>query len=152
MQKSTDIRFPKRPLVGALALVGAAIVIVGASKIGGLPASPGLAEASIVESRMLRFADADDGSVRVMDQATGETIAVAEPGTNGFLRGSLRALMRVRKRDGVAFDMPFRLERRSNGQLILIDTAQGVTIDLQAFGQTNAAVFDAFLKPTGGNS
>lgn len=152
MQQAVDIRFPKLPLAGALAFVCAAILVVGAARLGGLPASPGLSSTGVVQSRTLRFEDASDGSVKIIDAGTSQVIAIAEPGTNGFLRGSLRALMRVRKREGISFSEPYRLERWSNGQLMLTDLSEGVAIDLNAFGHTNAAVFNAFLVSGGSNS
>lgn len=151
MAQRVDIRFPKVPLLGVMAFICASVIVVGAARLSGMPASPGFSGTAAVESRSLRFEDAEDGSVLVYDDQTNTIIAVAEPGTNGFLRGALRALNRARKRSEASFAEPFRLERWSNGQLILIDTHDGITIDLKAFGPTNAAVFETFLKPSGGS-
>lgn len=149
MQDAAHVNFPRLPLMAAIALVCTALVLVGAARLARLPMSPGLSNVTVVQSRALRFEDGADGSVRIHDDATGDEIAVAAPGTNGFLRGTLRGLMRVRKRDDISLTAPFLLERLDNGQLILIDTLEGTNIDLNAFGQTNAAVFEAFLPPKG---
>ena len=42
------------------------------------------------------FEDAADGSVIIRDASDHTQVAIAEPGTNGFLRGTLRGLMRTR--------------------------------------------------------
>ncbi len=55
-------------------------------------------------------------------------------------------LRREDKREG------YRLERWSNGQLMLTDLSEGVAIGLNAFGHTNAALFNAFLVSEGSNS
>jgi putative photosynthetic complex assembly protein len=82
---------------------------------------------------------------------TGGVIATAEPGTNGFLRGTLRGLMRARKRDGLAYSEPMELERRADGELVLIDSKLGAVIALNAFGRTNAAVFGTMLTEKQGS-
>jgi hypothetical protein len=40
----------------------------------------------------------------------------------------------------------------ANGQLMLTDTASGVSLDLNAYGRGNAAVFAEFLETTGDKS
>ena len=45
----------------------------------------------------------------------------------------------------------YRLERLANGQLLLIDTASGVKLDLNAYGRGNAAVFAAVPFETTGD-
>jgi putative photosynthetic complex assembly protein len=138
-------------LFGAIAVVVAAIVIVAAARLGGVPAAPGFGDGRPLASRMLNFADQADGGILVTDAGTGAEVARAAPGTNGFLRGSLRGLMRVRKISENELTAPFILGRWPNGHLTLEDTATKVKIDLFAFGPTNAAVFEAFLpKEEGG--
>ena len=60
--------------------------------------------------------------------------------------------MRVRRKGEVSYYAPYRLEQLSNGQLLLTDTASGMRLDLNAYGQTNAGVFAAFLTKTGDKS
>ncbi len=55
----------------------------------------------------------------------------------------------MRKREAVSYDMPFRLDLMSNGQLLLTDLGEGTTLDLNAYGRTNAAVFEALLPGRG---
>lgn len=145
---------PRMPTTVVVAFLCATLVFVAAARLGGVSTVPGsMAEQGMQapeSARLLRFADAADGSVLVMDAESGATIAVAAPGTNHFLRGLLRGLNRARKSDGVAHDVPFLLQRWSNGRMVLTDTHDGVALDLMAYGQTNAASFEPYLKPAGG--
>ncbi len=149
---ATTQHFPRVPLTGAILLVVAAVGSVAVAKLTHMP-QPSLAfTAPIEDQRLVRFEDRPDGSVGIMDALTGKDIAVALPGTNGFLRGSLRGLMRARKRQGIGVTEPFRIERFSTGQIVLRDEATATDIPLNAFGPTNAAVFAAFLStPEGGS-
>lgn len=142
----------KLPLIGAGIMILLAILITASARLSGISATQELGPASVVSSRTLRFADGDHGSVLVYDGATGKVIATAAPGTNGFLRGALRGLMRVRKVDAVDYAAPYLLRQMSNGQLLLTDQGQNITLDLNAYGRTNAAVFEAFLSATGDKS
>ena len=89
----------------------------------------------------MRFADRADGAVVITEAETGRVVNVASPGTNGFLRSTLRGLVRDRKRSDIGAEAPFRLIRWNDGRLTLQDEATGRTIDLGAFGLTNAAAF-----------
>lgn len=143
---------PRLPLAWAFAAVIAALVLAAGARVAGVSPEQSLGASEILQSRLLRFEDAPQGRVAVIDHASGSTIAMAEPGTNGFLRGTLRGLMRVRKKGDVSYYEPYRLEQLANGQLLLTDTASGFKLDLNAYGQTNAAVFRAFLPTTGDKS
>jgi hypothetical protein len=48
-----------------------------------------------------------------------------EPGTQGFLRGALRALVRERRQHGLGDEQPFRLLAHPDGRLTLEDPATG---------------------------
>ena len=79
----------------------------------------------------------DAGGQRVI-----ETVA---PGTNGFLRGTMRGVARERKRQGIGPELPFRMVGRANGALTLEDPATGRHVDIGSFGPTNAAVFSHIM-------
>lgn len=145
MAEAHFTHFPKRPLYATFAFVLATLALVTFGR--GMKESPleALRGADVVSSRMLRFEDRADGAVIIIDDETGGIVATAEPGTNGFLRGTLRGLMRVRKRDGLAYSEPMKLERHADGELMLIDSKAGSVVALNAFGRTNAAVFGTLL-------
>ena len=94
-----------------------------------------------VEALSLRFEDQSDGGVGVRDARDDRLIYTVEPGTNGFIRATLRGLARERKRAGVNEEPPFTLTHWSDGTLSLDDSATGRNIALDAFGPTNAQAF-----------
>jgi putative photosynthetic complex assembly protein len=95
---------------------------------------------AVIWQRELLFADGPKGEVVVKDFKTGEVIGLFE-GEQGFVRGTLRALVRERKRRDVGSEQPFELSARTNGRLILNDPATAQRIDLDSFGPANAALF-----------
>ncbi len=107
----------------------------------------------MVTSLDVRFADGADGSVLAIDPATDTLIHVFEPGGgDGFVRGVLRGLFRTRMLHEVGVDAAFRLEKRANGHLALIDPTTDQEINLGAFGPDNARAFAQLLVPEGGES
>jgi len=101
-------------------------------------------DAPPVATRLLRFEDRPDGSIAVIDAASGRLLERVQ-GEQGFLRGSLRALARERRMRDVGAQPPFELAARADGRLTLMDTATGARLDLESFGPTNAAVFARML-------
>ena len=101
-------------------------------------------DAATVAERDLRFEDGTDGSVIITDASTGQP-AARITGEQGFLRGTLRALARERKRSGEGAGPPFRLLARADGRLTLLDPVTQQRIDLESFGPDNAAVFARLL-------
>jgi putative photosynthetic complex assembly protein len=98
--------------------------------------------------RELRFEDLASGAVAIHAVPEGQVLAEMAPGEGGFLRGTLRALVRERRQHGVGETVPFRLSRAADGSLLLADPATGRRIHLNAFGPANAGVF-AGLFATG---
>jgi len=140
---NVDRPFPRSLLLGAgsviaLALIG--VVVVRAMGLGTGEPVP----APATSSRDLQFVDADNGGVHVVD-ARGEPIAELAPGTNGFLRATLRGLVRERKRRGIGPEIPFRLSAHTDGRLTLVDPTTGRVVDLEAFGPDNAGAFASLL-------
>jgi putative photosynthetic complex assembly protein len=95
--------------------------------------------------RSLQFIDGSDGSVLVYDARSHQQIQSLPPGTNGFVRATMRNFARERRSNSVGADIPFTLIASRDGRLVLDDPATGRQIDLEAFGQTNAGVFAGFL-------
>lgn len=136
--------FPRGPLIASALLISAVIVAVAAVRVTGIGASH-VVDAPATSERALQFQDRDDGSIVVIDARTGATIETLEPGTNGFLRSTLRGLVRERKRQGLGPEQPFQLVAHTDGRLTLIDPATGRRVDLEAFGPTNVATFAHLL-------
>lgn len=138
---------PRAALIGIgllllLALVGVALVQLAGGAESQLPPSPALS------SRELRFEDRSDGSIVIVDARTGSLVQVIEPETNGFLRGTMRALVRDRRREDIGPQTPFVLAARADGRLTIDDPSTGRSIDLASFGPTNSAAFRRLLAPT----
>jgi putative photosynthetic complex assembly protein len=95
--------------------------------------------------RTLRFVDQPDGSIQVIDASTGTDVHNFQ-GEQGFVRGTLRALARGRRLQGMGADQPFELIAHDAGRLSLRDPATGATIALESFGSTNIGVFARLMQ------
>lgn len=144
-----QIRVPRGPLLGALAVVtvafGAALAArvtgAGATREGEAAGRPAVA----VERRVLRFADAPDGAVLVYDAPTNALAVRLPPGGDGFLRGTLRAMTRERMLARIGHEPPFVLTRWSDGRLTLDDAATRMHVAVTSFGPTQVASFEQLM-------
>ena len=129
----------------ALLGAGAAVVLtLVVAAIGGSPVT--MPAASVVSSRLLRFDDSQSGAVMVTDAETGRRVAVLAPGTNGFIRATLRGLAHSGGHEEHArANHPFRLTALSDGRLTLDDPDSKRRLDLEAFGSLNAGAFADLL-------
>lgn len=134
--------FPRAPLWALAALLAFTVTGVAAVRWSGVSIQQ--ADAPAVQTRLLRFEDGTDGSITVIDAATGLTLQSVE-GEQGFLRGALRALARERRLRDLDSQPPFALSARADGRLSLTDTATGARLDLESFGPVNAGVFARLL-------
>jgi putative photosynthetic complex assembly protein len=140
---------PRGILLGAGAMLLFVLAMVGVARLDGSQASR--PEGPAVQMRLLSFEDHDDGSIAVLDAETGRVLAELAPGTNGFIRASMRGLARERRRADHGPETPFRLTRWADGRLTLEDPTNGRMVDLIAFGHTQVATFENFLgAPQGG--
>jgi len=137
------------PVLTMAALVLSCLALVGTLRFTGYSAVQ-QADAPTVSTRWLKFEDRRDGSIAVLDAHSGALLDTVAPGTNGFLRSTMRGLVRERKRQGLGPDVPFELLGRADGRLTLVDPGTQRRIDLESFGTSNAAVFARLLpRPTG---
>jgi putative photosynthetic complex assembly protein len=140
---------PKLPLAAMGALVLASLIGVALVRLTGTSASQ-QPDAPTVQTMDIRFEDNSDGSIGVRDAKTGALLSTVAPGTNGFLRSTMRGLVRERKRQGIGPETPFELLGRADGRLTLSDPSTQRRIDLESFGPTNSAVFAALINTHGG--
>lgn len=145
---SHDQTLPRMPLYSAIALVLTIITVVGLARIAGAGVTSVPAGAPVM-TRDLLFEDRTDGSILVRDANLGRDVTVLEPGSNGFVRGTLRALVRDRRREEIGGHSAFRLAAWPDGRLTLEDPATGRSIGLEAFGVTNMEAFARFLTAEG---
>ena len=102
-----------------------------------------------VAQRSLSFDDAPDGGILVIDGTTGELALSLPSGTNGFLRGSLRALADRRRIAKLPHDAPFMLTAWEDGRVTLDDPLTKQRIAVSSFGPTQVKSFVALLDPAG---
>jgi len=136
--------FPRWILMCAGGILAFTLIAVGLVRITGN--GPDQLAAATTAERFLRFEDAPDGGVVVIDHSTGQSVTVLR-GEQGFVRGALRALTRERFSRGIGAQPPFHLIARTDNRLTLFDPATGQRIDLEAFGPTNAGLFARLLDP-----
>jgi putative photosynthetic complex assembly protein len=140
-----DRTLPRGALVGAAALVVASLLLVSVARISGYgPAKP--APSSVVSRFELRFEDRTDGAVLIYSLPENRLVDTLSPGTNGFVRGVLRGLVRERRADHIGSSPPFELTRWADGRLSLDDPSTGRHVDLEVFGPTNAGAFADILR------
>ena len=106
------------------------------------------AEAGTVKAaeRSLFFFDEADGTVRVEDASNGTELGRFGPGTGGFVRTTVRALVYQRRIKGFGREVPFELIEWDNGMLTLLDPTTGEGVELHSFGDGNRQTFANFLK------
>jgi len=105
-----------------------------------------LGEAPVIAERtFILGGDPISGSAKL---TTLDGTVISDLGTNegGFLATVLRVLKRSRMQRGVEMAVPVRLVEFENGQLTLIDTADGTPITLNGFGPDNEAAFAKLLE------
>ena len=137
--------FPRWILMFAGGIIAFSLIAVGLVRITGN--GPDQLAAATTAERFLRFEDAPDGGVAVIDHSTGQLVTVLR-GEQGFVRGALRALTRERFSRGIGAQPPFQLVARTDNRLTLLDPATGQRIDLESFGPTNAGLFARLLDPS----
>ncbi|HKJ15851.1 MAG TPA: photosynthetic complex assembly protein PuhC [Xanthomonadales bacterium] len=139
--------FPLPPLIGAALLIFVSIASVAAYRYFSDPETGMDSSARVIASRQLRFDDAADGSVIVRDSNNGALVQTLPVGEYGFVRATLRGLVRTRKALGKNDKtLPFLIELRESGRLMLIDPLTSQEVDLWAFGESNARQFVGFLN------
>ncbi len=123
-------------LLGTLVL-GSLLLVAGWRLSGAAITEP---TAPVQWQRSLNFEDRPNGDIAVLDAGTRQQIASFQ-GEQGFVRGTLRALARERKRRELGPEQAFELIGHVDGRLTLRDPATGAQIALESFGPTNAAIF-----------
>lgn len=142
MNKPTET-VPRQAVLALGLLLLVTLLAVAAVRLSGTEIRA--PDAPTAAQRSLRFEDGPAGSVTVLDASTGQRIDSVS-GEAGFLRGSLRALVRERKMRGIGSGPAFELIARTDGRLTLFDPATGERLDLESFGPTNAAVYRRWLQ------
>jgi putative photosynthetic complex assembly protein len=112
---------------------------------------------AVKEKVNLVFKDGINGEilVQVVKSEKNEYKLIKEiqlDGEQGFMRGTLRALARERKTRQLSHEIPFELKLDFEGHLSITDPLTKNTINLDAFGPDNVAVFSKLMNLTQNNS
>lgn len=135
---------PKGALLGIGGLILFSLLAVSAARLTGFRTGEET-PSPVTQSRELRFEDAAGGVINVYEWESGITVATYAPGTENFVRGVLRGLVRERRARDVGAEVPFRVARHQDGALTLEDPATGRRINLWAFGPDNVRSFARLL-------
>jgi len=137
-----------RPSVPVLMVAGLLAATLGIGAVSRLspPAALETAGMTPLATRLIEFSDLPNGGVRVTDATSGQVLEMMAPESNNFVRATMRGLVRQRVREGLGPEVPFRLSAWPDGGLTLEDPATHRTIELAAFGATNAADFARILS------
>jgi len=131
---------PAVPVIVRWILLGLSLLLLGVYAIRQSGEDIRQADAPLVWKKNLHFADGTRGEIVVIDAITNQQVAVFE-GEQGFLRGTLRALVRERKKRSIGADAAFELSGHADGQMVLRDPATGEAIHLASFGPSNAQIY-----------
>lgn len=144
----------KATLAAAVAVAATPLLLFAIAPAGRAPAlssqSPPAGRSEVASllkgQRELLFEDLADGSAVVRDAGTGATLQHVAAGDGGFVRTALRLLVVERRRYGLDPAQPFVLASWTSGRVTIEDRALGKTIELTAFGTTNARAFAQLLE------
>lgn len=139
---------PKPALRVAVAMIAMVFTMAVLASQFGIFKSPDVYENPVAQ-RALSFSDASDGGILVKDGSTGETALTLPPGTNGFLRGALRAMADRRRVMQKSPDAPFLLTAWGDGRISIEDLETGERIAVSSFGPTQVRSFVALLDKDG---
>jgi putative photosynthetic complex assembly protein len=131
---------PAVPIVVRWVMLSLALLLLGVFAVRQSGQDIRQADAPVVWQKNLHFEDGERGEIVVIDAATRQQVAVFE-GEQGFLRGTLRALVRERKKRAIGADEAFELSSHADGQMVLRDPATGEMIHLASFGPSNAQIY-----------
>ncbi len=142
----------KKPaLLAAAAVVVVLSLVIAMNFIGTQTVDLSLKRTAVV-TRPLIFRDAPGGAIAVYDQGAGDPFVVLPREGNTFMASALRLMGQSRElRSKAGPEAPFILTLWSDGKMSLSDPTTGDTLELAAYGPTNAKTF-AQLLPTAGKT
>jgi putative photosynthetic complex assembly protein len=131
---------PRGVLYGAAALILFTMVLTGVGQKTEM-GTVRVPEGDVAYQVEVHFEDLGADGVEVVEASTGEVITTVPTGQDGFIRGVLRGLDRIRKLESLDQEAPYRLTRWSDGRMSITDTITEERVELRGFGQTNLEAF-----------
>lgn len=136
--------FPKTILYGAGTLMLASLALAFFARATDMGTFH-VPEAGALQTLRVYFEDLGPEGLDVIDANTNRTFTRVAPGEDGFIRGVVRSLSRIRRLEGLGQETPFELVRWADDRLSLSDPATGQQVQLVGFGQDNLTAFARLL-------
>ena len=124
-----------------IALAGIAAISI----VAFWPVPPAPETATILATKELRFIDRPGDKMAILDAANGRQVGMIQSTADGFVPGVMYGMQVARRRYGIDQSVPYRVTQLSNGRVLLTDPPTHNEIDLESFGDSNAASFSALL-------
>lgn len=150
--KLRDRDMVPRALVQAMfALMLGALALVSYARLTDMPRTGVASLPEIVAERSVFFEGARDSGIRLLDME-GNVIAASNEDKAGFIDVVWVSMTRERKVQRVALDAPFRIVRRENGRVDVIDDTTGWALELIGYGPDNIAAFARLIDSNQGTN
>lgn len=139
--KARDKDMVPRILVQAMfGLMLASLALVSYARLTDMPRTGLPSVEKIVTERSVSFVGDRNLGIKVLD-VTGTQIADSTRDKAGFIDVVWVAMMRERKVQRVDPTAPFRIVRRENGRIDILDDTTGWQLELIGYGPDNIAAF-----------
>lgn len=122
----------------------ALLAVSGIALIAALPQQPQHVAHTVAE-RELRVVHQPDGSLQMVDTASGAIAGTVPAQGDSFVRGVIAGIDFQRRHRAVPDTTPLHLTGLDDGRLVLTDPATATTIHLEAFGIDNLESFARML-------
>lgn len=144
--KARDKDMVPRILVQAMfGLMLASLALVSYARITDMPRTGVPAVENIVAERKVTFLGDRNFGIKVLD-AAGTEIANSTRDKAGFIDVVWVAMMRERKVQHADPAAPFRIVRRADGRVDVIDDTTGWQLELVGYGPDNVAAFAKLIN------
>ena len=138
----------KSPALLATAAILLTLSLVIASNVIGTRTADVISERRAVIKRALVFRDAPNGAIAVYDRGAAEPFIILPRSGNTFMASAIRLMGQSRElRSKAGPEDPFVLTLWDDGKMTFSDPATGDTLELAAYGPTNAKTFAQLLPP-----
>ena len=101
--------------------------------------------AKVIATRQLRFIEQPGDRMAIIDAANNRPVGMVKSTADGFVPGVMYGMEVARRRFGVDLSAPYGLTQLSDGRVVLADVPTHSEVDLESFGDANAALFTALL-------
>lgn len=143
--KARDKDMVPRILVQAMfGLMVASLALVSYARITDMPRTGLPTVENIVDERTVTFEGTRNTGIVILDEA-GTEIANSARNKAGFIDVVWVAMMRERKLERTDPGAPFRIVRREDGRIDVLDDTTGWQLELIGYGPDNIAAFARLL-------